>query len=73
MGGEIRKGVMNVPLLDLTAQYETIRTDVDAAVRGVMESARFIGGPEVSGLEQEVARYSQCAHAVGCASVRATR
>jgi len=41
---------------------------VDAAVRAVMESARFIGGPEVSGLEQEVARYSQCAHAVGCAS-----
>jgi dTDP-4-amino-4,6-dideoxygalactose transaminase len=41
---------------------------VDAAVRGVMESARFIGGPEVSGLEEEVARYSQCARAVGVAS-----
>jgi len=68
MGGEIKKGAMNVPLLDLKAQYETIRPDVDAAVRGVLETARFIGGPEVSGLEQEVARYSQCAHAVGCAS-----
>jgi len=68
MGGEIKKGAMNVPLLDLRAQYETIRPDVDAAVRGVLETARFIGGPEVSGLEQEVARYSQCAHAVGCAS-----
>jgi dTDP-4-amino-4,6-dideoxygalactose transaminase len=68
MGGEIKKDAMNVPLLDLKAQYETIRPDVDAAVRGVMETARFIGGPEVSGLEQEVARYSQCAHAVGCAS-----
>ena len=68
MGGEPTKGTMNVPLLDLKAQYETIRADVDAAVRGVMETARFIGGPEVSGLEQEVARYSQCAHAVGCAS-----
>jgi dTDP-4-amino-4,6-dideoxygalactose transaminase len=62
------KGTTSVPLLDLKAQYETIRADVDAAVRSVFESARFIGGPEVSGLEQEVARYSQCAHAVGCAS-----
>ncbi len=62
------KGTMTVPLLDLKAQYATIREDVDAAVRRVMESARFIGGPEVSGLEEEVARYSQCAHAVGVAS-----
>jgi dTDP-4-amino-4,6-dideoxygalactose transaminase len=68
MGGELKKAAMNVPLLDLKAQYETIRADVDAAVHGVLETARFIGGPEVSGLEQEVARYSQCAHAVGCAS-----
>ncbi len=59
---------MTVPLLDLRAQYATIREDVDAAVRRVMESARFIGGPEVGGLEEEVARYSQCAYAVGVAS-----
>jgi dTDP-4-amino-4,6-dideoxygalactose transaminase len=57
-----------VPLLDLKAQYAEIRAEVDDAVRRVMESARFIGGPEVSGLEEEVARYSRCAHAVGCAS-----
>ncbi|MBI5710004.1 MAG: DegT/DnrJ/EryC1/StrS family aminotransferase [Candidatus Eisenbacteria bacterium] len=59
---------MTVPLLDLKAQYAEIRQDVDDAVRRTMESARFIGGPEVSGLEEEVARYSQCAHAVGVAS-----
>jgi len=62
------RAAMTVPLLDLKAQYAEIRTDVDAAVRSVMESARFIGGPEVSGLEEEVARYSQCAHAIACAS-----
>ena len=62
------RAAMTVPLLDLKAQYAEIRADVDAAVRSVMESARFIGGPEVSGLEAEVARYSQCAHAIGCAS-----
>jgi dTDP-4-amino-4,6-dideoxygalactose transaminase len=59
---------MTVPLLDLKAQYADIRQEVDEAIRRVMESTRFIGGPEVSGLEEEIARYSQCAHGVGCAS-----
>src|SRR5258706_9741420 len=62
------KTAMTVPLLDLKAQYAEIRKDVDDAVRRVMESQRFIGGPEVSGLEEEIARYSQCAHAVAAAS-----
>ncbi len=60
--------IAKVPLLDLRAQYETIRPEVDAAVKGVMESCHFIGGPEVAALEQEVARYSQTTHAVACAS-----
>jgi dTDP-4-amino-4,6-dideoxygalactose transaminase len=59
---------MTVPLLDLKAQYADIRKDVDDAVRRVMESQHFIGGPEVKALEEEVARYSQCAHGIGCAS-----
>ena len=62
------RATMTVPLLDLKAQYAVIRKDVDEAVRRVMESQRFIGGPEVTGLEEEIARYSQCAHAVGVAS-----
>jgi dTDP-4-amino-4,6-dideoxygalactose transaminase len=62
------KATMTVPLLDLRAQYDEIRTEVDDAVRRVMESARFIGGPEVTAFEEEVARYSQCAHAVAVAS-----
>ena len=59
---------MTVPLLDLRAQYDAMRTEIDDAVRRVLESTRFIGGPEVTGLEEEVARYSQCAHAIACAS-----
>jgi len=55
-------------LLDLKAQYADIRQDIDAAVHRVLESARFIGGPEVTGLEEEVARYSASPHAVACAS-----
>lgn len=62
------KTAMAVPLLDLKAQYATLKTDLDAAVHRVLESTRFIGGPEVSGLEEEVARYSQSRYAIGCAS-----
>jgi dTDP-4-amino-4,6-dideoxygalactose transaminase len=62
------KTAMTVPLLDLRAQYDTIRAEIDDAVRRVMESTRFIGGPEVTGLEEEVARYSQCEFAIACAS-----
>jgi len=59
---------IKVPLLDLRAQYDTIRPEVDDAVRKIMESCGFIGGPEIKGLEEEIARYSQSAHAVACAS-----
>jgi dTDP-4-amino-4,6-dideoxygalactose transaminase len=62
------KAAMTVPLLDLKAQYSNCKAEIDEAVHRVLESTRFIGGPEVSGLEEEVARYSQCAHAIGCAS-----
>lgn len=68
MSGMPVKAAMNVPLLDLKAQYSNLKTEIDGAVRSVMESTRFIGGPEVTGLEEEVARYSQCAHGIACAS-----
>ncbi len=59
---------MTVPFLDLTAQYADLGEDLDAAVARVVRSQRFILGPEVEGLESEVAAYLGCAHAVGCAS-----
>ncbi len=59
---------MTVPLLDLKAQYATIKPDLDAAVHAVLDSARFIGGPEITGLEAEIAAYSQAKHGAGVAS-----
>jgi dTDP-4-amino-4,6-dideoxygalactose transaminase len=59
---------VEVPLLDLKAQYASIRDDVDAAVARVMESQYFILGPEVSALEEEVAAYSDAAHGIGMSS-----
>jgi len=59
---------MNVPLLDLHAQYETIREELAPALQVVLEHGRFINGPEVKQLEQAVAEYCGCADAVGVSS-----
>ena len=57
-----------VPLLDLEPQYATLKTEIDAAIRRVVDSQRFILGPEVEELEQEIARFVGVPHAIGCAS-----
>src|SRR5690606_6055655 len=60
--------VVGVPLLDLKAQYQSIKPELDAAVARVIESQYFILGPEVTSLEEEIASYSEVAHAVGMSS-----
>lgn len=57
-----------IPLLDLKAQYETIKDEVNAAVMRVIESQHFILGPEVEALEREIAEYSQCKYGIGVSS-----
>ncbi len=59
---------MNVPLLDLNAQYRSIKPEVDAAVQQVFETQRFILGPEVVACEEAIAAYSQAAHGCGVSS-----
>jgi len=59
---------MNVPLLDLKAQYLAIKADVDAAIAEVLESQHFILGPAVERCEQAIARYCGCTHGVGVSS-----
>jgi dTDP-4-amino-4,6-dideoxygalactose transaminase len=56
------------PFLDLKAQYDTIRSEVLAAMEAVMESQHFILGPEVDRLEQEIASFTGAHFAVACAS-----
>lgn len=63
-----RKASMRVPLLDLKAQYATIKPEVEKAIAEVMESQHFILGPKVEECEQEIAKYSACAHGVGVTS-----
>ena len=59
---------MKVPLLDLQAQYATIRDEVRASVDRVLESQQFVLSGEVKALEEELARYCQTKFAIGCAS-----
>src|SRR6266478_899430 len=59
---------MHVPLLDLKAQYATIKSEVEAEIAEVMESQHFILGPKVEQCEQAIAQYSGCSHAVGVSS-----
>lgn len=57
-----------VPLLDLRAQYATIRDEIDEAVRAVLESGQFILGPQVRAFEGEFAALVGCREAVAVAS-----
>ena len=59
---------MQVPLLDLKAQYRTIKNEVLAAVSEVLESQVCIGGPRIAELEKKIAAISDCKFAVGTSS-----
>ena len=59
---------MTIPLADLVAQYRTIQTGIDAAIRSVLEGGHFILGPNTKALEREVASYLGVGSAVGVAS-----
>jgi len=59
---------MSIPLLDLKPQYQALRDELKVVVERVMDAQTFILGPEVEGLEREVAGYSHCRFGVGVSS-----
>jgi dTDP-4-amino-4,6-dideoxygalactose transaminase len=59
---------MEVPLLDLKAQYATIKDQVLASISEVLDSQVCIGGPKVLELEQKIAAVSDCQFGVGVSS-----
>jgi dTDP-4-amino-4,6-dideoxygalactose transaminase len=59
---------MKVPLLDLTGQYQVIKTEVLSKIQDICESQHFILGPEVEGLEKDIAAYCNAKYAVGVSS-----
>lgn len=59
---------MNVPFLDLKAQYLSIKEEIDSAIQEVLDSCAFAGGPFVEKLEKEWAAYCGVKHAIGVGS-----
>ncbi len=59
---------MKIPLVDLKAQYNSIKDEIDTAIQRVLENGQFILGPEVKVFEEEMAAYCGTKYAVGVAS-----
>ena len=59
---------MKVPLLDLKAQYKTIKDEILPALETVLEDQYFILGPQVASLEEKLAAYSGCPYGIGVSS-----
>ncbi len=59
---------MKIPLLDLKAQLKTIENDIKKAVMEVIDSTRYIGGPRIEALENEIAAYTGAKYGTGVSS-----
>jgi len=59
---------MKINFIDLKAQYQAYKEEIDSEVLEVMASAQFIGGEKLTKLEQSLAAYTGAAHAIGCSS-----
>jgi dTDP-4-amino-4,6-dideoxygalactose transaminase len=64
----MKRTIASVPMLDLHAQYASIKAEVDAAIRRVVDSQHFINGPEVAQLEEQLAHYCRARRCVGVSS-----
>ena len=57
-----------IQMVDLQGQYLKIKDEIDAAMERVMESARFVNGPEVSDFQNELSCYTGSDHVITCAN-----
>lgn len=54
--------------IDLKAQYQALKKEINENVQSVLESAQFIGGPQVKDLEEKLAKYVGRKHCITCAN-----
>ena len=59
---------MNINFIDLKAQYQTYKEEINKEMLEVCESAGFIGGPKLQAFEENLASYVGVSHAIGCSS-----
>jgi dTDP-4-amino-4,6-dideoxygalactose transaminase len=65
---QVLNTTMNVPLVDLKAQYRSIQSEIDAAMAAVLEETAFVGGPYVKAFESAFAQYCGVSQCVGVAN-----
>lgn len=53
-------------MVDLKSQYKNIKTEIDAAIQGVIDSSQFIKGQDVTLLQSELASYLGVKHVIAC-------
>ncbi|EPR30237.1 Nucleotide-sugar aminotransferase [Geobacillus sp. WSUCF1] len=63
---DLEELAMNVPMLDLSEQYEQLKPEIMRVLDEVMRSSRFILGDYVKKLEADIAAYSRARHGIGC-------
>ena len=56
---------MQIPLVDLKAQYQSIKEEIDAAIADVISKSAFVGGPFVKSFEEAFAEFCNVKHCVG--------
>jgi dTDP-4-amino-4,6-dideoxygalactose transaminase len=59
---------MNIPFLDLKAQYQSIYNEVNRAIQEVLDNTAYAGGPFVKEFEKNYAKYCDCEYAIGVSS-----
>ena len=59
---------MKIPFIDLQAQYQAYKPEIDKAIQNVLNSSQYIMGPEVKKLEDALASYTGSKHAIACSS-----
>ncbi|WP_234681026.1 DegT/DnrJ/EryC1/StrS family aminotransferase [Bradyrhizobium monzae] len=59
---------MHIPFVNLNAQYETLKDEMAEAIRGVLDSAQYIGGEALASFERDFAAYCQVRYARGVAN-----
>jgi UDP-2-acetamido-2-deoxy-ribo-hexuluronate aminotransferase len=59
---------MSLPFIDLQAQRKRIETEINTAIQSVVESGRYVLGPEVGELEKQLAAWCGAKHSVSCAN-----
>ena len=60
--------VDKIQMVDLVAQYQNIKSEIDTAILSVIENAQFINGPEVAAFQKELENYLEVKHVIPCAN-----